>query len=223
MRAGSAQLEGRRRAHRRLPRGLRVLHRRIARALRGDAERDGWIEAMRCAGSWSRSLAIRMARLLRHGAQPRALVSATRSARRRYAVRQRGRRGRPAIGRHDRERGVVRAGRASLLRTMARTMREHPLAAGRYLSAIDFYLGPVKEVASPAIAKAMTCKPCSTRSTTIRAKRHRRVRRPGSSRRDRALAVPAGPAAARWARHGLRLRALCLPAARARSGGLRSS
>jgi uncharacterized protein YyaL (SSP411 family) len=34
-----------------------------------------------------------------------------------------------------------------LLRTMARTMREHPLAAGRYLSALDFYLGPVKEVA----------------------------------------------------------------------------
>ena len=40
------------------------------------------------------------------------------------------------------------AGRASeLLRTMASTMREHPLAAGRYLSAVDFYLGPVKEVA----------------------------------------------------------------------------
>jgi uncharacterized protein len=40
------------------------------------------------------------------------------------------------------------AGRASeLLRTMANTMREHPLAAGRYLSAVDFYLGPVKEVA----------------------------------------------------------------------------
>jgi uncharacterized protein len=34
-----------------------------------------------------------------------------------------------------------------LLRTMARTMREHPLAAGRYLSATDFYLGPIKEVA----------------------------------------------------------------------------
>jgi uncharacterized protein len=33
------------------------------------------------------------------------------------------------------------------LRVMARTMREHPLAAGRYLSATDFYLGPVKEVA----------------------------------------------------------------------------
>ena len=40
------------------------------------------------------------------------------------------------------------ASRASeLLRTMASTMREHPLAAGRYLSAVDFYLGPVKEVA----------------------------------------------------------------------------
>jgi uncharacterized protein YyaL (SSP411 family) len=36
---------------------------------------------------------------------------------------------------------------SELLRTMARTMREHPLAAGRYLSATDFYLGPVKEVA----------------------------------------------------------------------------
>jgi uncharacterized protein len=34
-----------------------------------------------------------------------------------------------------------------VLRVMARTMREHPLAAGRYLSALDFYLGPVKEVA----------------------------------------------------------------------------
>ena len=40
------------------------------------------------------------------------------------------------------------ASRASdLLRTMASTMREHPLATGRYLSAVDFYLGPVKEVA----------------------------------------------------------------------------
>ena len=40
------------------------------------------------------------------------------------------------------------SGRATeLLRTMAGTMREHPLAAGRYLSAVDFYLGPVKEVA----------------------------------------------------------------------------
>ena len=36
---------------------------------------------------------------------------------------------------------------SELLRAMARTMREHPLAAGRYLSATDFYLGPVKEVA----------------------------------------------------------------------------
>ena len=36
---------------------------------------------------------------------------------------------------------------SELLRTMARTMREHPLAAGRCLSATDFYLGPVKEVA----------------------------------------------------------------------------
>jgi uncharacterized protein len=39
-------------------------------------------------------------------------------------------------------------GRASdLLRVMVRTMKERPLAAGRYLSALDFYLGPVKEVA----------------------------------------------------------------------------
>jgi hypothetical protein len=30
---------------------------------------------------------------------------------------------------------------------MTSTMREHPLATGRYLSAADFYLGPVKEVA----------------------------------------------------------------------------
>jgi len=36
---------------------------------------------------------------------------------------------------------------SELLRTMASTMREHPLATGRYLSAVDFYLGPVKEVA----------------------------------------------------------------------------
>jgi uncharacterized protein YyaL (SSP411 family) len=35
----------------------------------------------------------------------------------------------------------------ALLRVMASTMREHPLAAGRYLCALDFYLGPVKEVA----------------------------------------------------------------------------
>jgi uncharacterized protein YyaL (SSP411 family) len=34
-----------------------------------------------------------------------------------------------------------------LLRTMARTMREHPIAAGRSLCATDFYLGPIKEVA----------------------------------------------------------------------------
>ena len=36
---------------------------------------------------------------------------------------------------------------SELLRTMVSTMREHPIAAGRYLSAVDFYLGPVKEVA----------------------------------------------------------------------------
>ena len=36
---------------------------------------------------------------------------------------------------------------SELLGTMASTMREHPLAAGRYLCAVDFYLGPVKEVA----------------------------------------------------------------------------
>jgi uncharacterized protein YyaL (SSP411 family) len=35
----------------------------------------------------------------------------------------------------------------ALLRAMVSTMREHPLAAGRYLGALDFYLGPVKEVA----------------------------------------------------------------------------
>jgi uncharacterized protein YyaL (SSP411 family) len=34
-----------------------------------------------------------------------------------------------------------------LLRAVARTMSEHPLAAGRFLGALDFYLGPVKEVA----------------------------------------------------------------------------
>ena len=36
---------------------------------------------------------------------------------------------------------------SELLRAMASTMREHPLAAGRYLAAVDFYLGPIKEVA----------------------------------------------------------------------------
>jgi uncharacterized protein YyaL (SSP411 family) len=36
---------------------------------------------------------------------------------------------------------------SDVLRVMVRTMVEHPLAAGRYLSALDFYLGPVKEVA----------------------------------------------------------------------------
>ncbi len=36
---------------------------------------------------------------------------------------------------------------AALLRALAATMKEHPLAAGRYLSALDFYLGPTKEVA----------------------------------------------------------------------------
>jgi uncharacterized protein YyaL (SSP411 family) len=35
----------------------------------------------------------------------------------------------------------------ALLGVMERTMREHPIAAGRYLSALDFYLGPIKEVA----------------------------------------------------------------------------
>ncbi|MCC7023298.1 MAG: thioredoxin domain-containing protein [Thermomicrobiales bacterium] len=40
------------------------------------------------------------------------------------------------------------SGRAvDLLRVMARTMREHPLAAGGYLNDLDFYLGPVKEIA----------------------------------------------------------------------------
>jgi uncharacterized protein YyaL (SSP411 family) len=36
---------------------------------------------------------------------------------------------------------------SDLLRVMADTMKEHPLAAGRYLSALDFFLGPLKEVA----------------------------------------------------------------------------
>ncbi len=36
---------------------------------------------------------------------------------------------------------------SELLRVMARTMREHPITAGRYLSATDFYLGPIKELA----------------------------------------------------------------------------
>jgi uncharacterized protein YyaL (SSP411 family) len=36
---------------------------------------------------------------------------------------------------------------SDLLRVMADTMKEHPLAAGRYLGALDFFLGPVKEVA----------------------------------------------------------------------------
>jgi uncharacterized protein YyaL (SSP411 family) len=36
---------------------------------------------------------------------------------------------------------------AALLQALVRTMKEQPLAAGRYLSALDFYLGPVKEVA----------------------------------------------------------------------------
>jgi uncharacterized protein YyaL (SSP411 family) len=35
----------------------------------------------------------------------------------------------------------------TILRAMARTMNEHPIAAGRYLCALDFYLGPVTEVA----------------------------------------------------------------------------
>ena len=35
----------------------------------------------------------------------------------------------------------------AVLRALAKTMREHPIAAGRYLSALDFYLGPTKEVA----------------------------------------------------------------------------
>ena len=35
----------------------------------------------------------------------------------------------------------------AVLRALAKTMREHPIAAGRYLGALDFYLGPTKEVA----------------------------------------------------------------------------
>ena len=35
----------------------------------------------------------------------------------------------------------------TILRAMVRTMNEHPIAAGRYLCALDFYLGPVTEVA----------------------------------------------------------------------------
>ncbi|MDQ3225964.1 MAG: thioredoxin domain-containing protein [Chloroflexota bacterium] len=45
-------------------------------------------------------------------------------------------------GNHDyTERG------SDILRVMARTMREHPIAAGRYLGATDFALGPTKELA----------------------------------------------------------------------------
>ncbi len=36
---------------------------------------------------------------------------------------------------------------SALLQALASTMREHPLAAGRYLSALSFYLGPVQELA----------------------------------------------------------------------------
>jgi uncharacterized protein YyaL (SSP411 family) len=36
---------------------------------------------------------------------------------------------------------------SALLQSLASTMREHPLAAGRYLSALTFYLGPVRELA----------------------------------------------------------------------------
>jgi uncharacterized protein YyaL (SSP411 family) len=35
----------------------------------------------------------------------------------------------------------------ALLQSLANTMRDHPLAAGRYLSALSFYLGPVQELA----------------------------------------------------------------------------
>ena len=35
----------------------------------------------------------------------------------------------------------------ALLQSLASTMRDHPLAAGRYLSALSFYLGPVQELA----------------------------------------------------------------------------
>jgi uncharacterized protein YyaL (SSP411 family) len=44
-----------------------------------------------------------------------------------------------------RENYTERAG--ALLGALVRVMRDHPIAAGRYLSATDFYLGPVKEVA----------------------------------------------------------------------------
>jgi uncharacterized protein YyaL (SSP411 family) len=47
---------------------------------------------------------------------------------------------------------------AALLGVMARTMREHPIAAGRYLSALDFYLKPVKEVALAGDAKSAELK-----------------------------------------------------------------
>jgi uncharacterized protein len=47
---------------------------------------------------------------------------------------------------------------AALLGVMARTMLEHPIAAGRYLSALDFYLGPVKEVALAGDAKSAELK-----------------------------------------------------------------
>jgi uncharacterized protein len=35
----------------------------------------------------------------------------------------------------------------TILRALVRIMNEHPIAAGRYLCALDFYLGPVTEVA----------------------------------------------------------------------------
>ncbi|MFT4037548.1 MAG: thioredoxin domain-containing protein [Thermomicrobiales bacterium] len=45
----------------------------------------------------------------------------------------------------------------SLLQALASTMRDHPLAAGRYLTALDFYLGPVQELAlaGPRESEAM--------------------------------------------------------------------
>jgi uncharacterized protein YyaL (SSP411 family) len=50
----------------------------------------------------------------------------------------------------------------TVLRAMVRTMNEHPIAAGRYLCALDFYLGPVTEVAlagdvkSPALQELLS-------------------------------------------------------------------
>ena len=105
---------------------------------------------------------------------------------------------------------------SELLRTMASTMREHPLAAGRYLGAVDFHLGPVKEVALAAIATVPSCKPCSMRSTRVPTKRHcwvwTRIKVTWRSACRSCKTAHRG-----GTRDRLRLRALRLPAAGARS------